>query len=144
MTEIQVLITGDADLLPTQGNPGDAGYDLRSAEDISIAAGEVRVVKTGIKLAIPSGFVGLVHPRSGLAVKNGVTVLNTPGTIDSGYRGEIMVPLINHSQQPFVISRGDRIAQIIFQTYEEAKFVSVTELPDSQRGQAGFGSTGVK
>lgn len=144
MTQIEVLITAESDLMPTIGNPGDAGYDLRSSGDIVIEPGKRALVPTGIRVAIPSGFVGLVHPRSGVAINSGVTVLNAPGTIDSGYRGEIMVPLINHSDQPFSISRGDRIAQIVFQRFESVRFVSVTELPGSHRGSQGFGSTGVK
>ena len=144
MTQIEVLINSDPDLLPTLGNPGDAGYDLRAAVDIVLEAGDRALVPTGVRIAIPNGYVGLVHPRSGLAVKNGITVLNAPGTIDSGYRGEIMVPLINHSREQFSISRGDRIAQIIFQAYEQVRFIAVAELPGSQRGSQGFGSTGVK
>ena len=144
MTQIEVLINSDPDLLPTLGNPGDAGYDLRAAVDIVLEAGDRALVPTSVRIAIPNGYVGLVHPRSGLAVKNGITVLNAPGTIDSGYRGEIMVPLINHSREQFSISRGDRIAQIIFQAYEQVRFITVAELPGSQRGSQGFGSTGVK
>lgn len=144
MTQIEVLINSDPDLLPTLGNPGDAGYDLRAAVDVVLEPGDRALVPTGVRIAIPNGYVGLVHPRSGLAVKNGITVLNAPGTIDSGYRGEIMVPLINHSREQFSISRGDRIAQIIFQAYEQVRFIAVAELPGSQRGSQGFGSTGVK
>jgi len=144
MTQIEVLINSDPDLLPTLGNAGDAGYDLRAAIDIVLEPGDRALVPTGVRIAIPNGYVGLVHPRSGLAVKNGITVLNAPGTIDSGYRGEIMVPLINHSREQFSISRGDRIAQIIFQAYEQVRFIAVAELPGSQRGSQGFGSTGVK
>ena len=144
MTQIEVLINSDPDLLPTLGNAGDAGYDLRAAIDIVLEPGDRALVPTGVRIAIPNGYVGLVHPRSGLAVKNGITVLNAPGTIDSGYRGEIMVPLINHSREQFSISRGYRIAQIIFQAYEQVRFITVAELPGSQRGSQGFGSTGVK
>lgn len=144
MEQIEVLITCDPELMPTIGNPGDAGYDLRSAINAELAPGERLLVPTGVKIALPNGYVGLVHPRSGLAVKSGITVLNAPGTIDSGYRGEIMIPLINHSDESFVISRLDRIAQIVFQKFEEVKFVSVAELPGSLRGTQGFGSTGVK
>jgi len=126
------------------GNPGDAGYDLRSTIDISIEAGQRALIPTGVSIALPAGFVALVHPRSGLAAKYGVTVLNAPGTVDAGYRGEIAVTLINHGQETFEVKRGDRIAQIIFQKFETVNFVSVTELPGSQRGNAGFGSTGVK
>ena len=144
MTQIQVLISAPSELIPTMGNPGDAGYDLRSAIEMNLEPGERFLVPTGVKVAIPSGYVGLVHPRSGLAIKSGITVLNAPGTIDSGYRGEIMVPLINHSTEVFEIKKGDRIAQIIFQSYEQVSFAEVSELPGSLRGDAGFGSTGVK
>ena len=143
MTQIQILITCDPELMPVMGNPGDAGYDLKSSVDTQIQPRERALVQTGVRIAIPNGYVGLVHPRSGLAVKYGITVLNSPGTIDSGYRGEIMVPLINHSDTSFVINRGDRIAQIIFQAYEEVSFVQVAELPGTLRGNQGFGSTGV-
>lgn len=144
MAQIEILITADSELMPTIGNSGDAGYDLRSAIDAEIPPGQRLLVPTGVHIAIPAGFVGLVHPRSGLAIKSGITVLNSPGTIDSGYRGEIMVPLINLSNESFRISRLDRIAQIVFQQYESAKFIPVTELPGSMRGSQGFGSTGVK
>jgi dUTP pyrophosphatase len=101
-------------------------------------------VPTGIQIALPDGYVGLVHPRSGLAVKHGITVLNTPGTIDSGYRGEIQVILLNTSDQEFVFERGERIAQLVIQNYEEAKFVEVDQLPGTERGEGGFGSSGRK
>ncbi|MEY4417918.1 MAG: dUTP diphosphatase [Actinomycetota bacterium] len=143
MEDFVVLIDAPEELMPTQGNPGDAGYDIRASEEQIIPAGEYRVVKTGIKIAMPSGYVAIVHPRSGLAAKNGITVLNSPGTIDAGYRGEIMVTLVNHSTTDFVVNRLDRIAQLIFQKFETAKFVVVDELPGSQRGTSGFGSTGV-
>ncbi len=144
MAQIEILITCDPELMPTIGNPGDAGHDLRSAIDAEILPGERLLVPTGVHIAIPAGYVGFVHPRSGLAIKSGITVLNAPGTIDSGYRGEIMVPLINHSNESFKISRLDRIAQIVFQQYESPKFIPVAELPGSMRGSQGFGSTGVK
>lgn len=144
MTSIDVLISCSEEFLPIMGNPGDAGYDLRSAADISIEAGQRVLIPTGVSIALPSGYVALVHPRSGLAAKHGVTVLNAPGTVDAGYRGEIAVTLINHGHETFEVKRGDRIAQIIFQKFETVNFVSVAELPGSQRGSAGFGSTGVK
>ena len=100
------------------------------------------LVPTGVKLAMPDGYVGLVHPRSGLAAKCGITVLNAPGTVDAGYRGEIMVTLLNTSDEDFQIEAGDRIAQLLFQKVERARFISVTELPESSRGATGFGSTG--
>lgn len=144
MTQIEVLIVGPEELIPTMGNPGDAGYDLRSAIDVVIPAGERTLIPTGIKIALPAGYVGLVHPRSGLAAKHGITVLNAPGTIDSGYRGEVAVTLINHSAEDFKVARLDRIAQLILQRYEQAVFVQVSDLPETQRGEQGFGSTGVK
>lgn len=144
MTTFEVLISCADEFLPTMGNPGDAGYDLRSSAAKVLRPGERALLPTGVSLALPQGFVGLVHPRSGLAAKHGVTVLNAPGTVDAGYRGEISVTLINHGAEDFTISIGDRIAQIVFQKFEVANFIQVSELPGSMRGTAGFGSTGVK
>ena len=134
----------DPDLpLPAYAHPGDAGADLVAAEDVELAPGERRLVHTGVAVALPAGFVGLVHPRSGLAVRLGVTVLNAPGTVDAGYRGEILVNLINHDPaSPVTIARGDRIAQLIVQRVERAVFHVVDELPDTARGAGGHGSTG--
>lgn len=129
--------------MPSYAHPGDAGADLYAAEDAVIAPGERRLVRTGVAVAIPDGFVGLVHPRSGLATKLGVTVLNAPGTVDAGYRGEILVNLINHDRtNEAKIVRGDRIAQLVVQRVERAHFHDVAELPDSERGTGGHGSTG--
>jgi dUTP pyrophosphatase len=144
MTTFEVLISCADEFLPTMGNPGDAGYDLRSSVAKVLKSGERALLPTGVSLALPQGYVGLVHPRSGLAANHGVTVLNAPGTVDAGYRGEISVTLINHGAEDFTISIGDRIAQIVFQKFEVASFIQVSELPDSMRGTAGFGSTGVK
>ena len=144
MTDFELLISCPEELMPTKGNPGDAGFDVRSAIDISIEPGERKLVPTGVSIAMPNGYVCLVHPRSGLALKSGITVLNAPGTIDAGYRGEIQVTLINHSDQTFDIKRLDRIAQLVFQKFEEPRLVVVETLPQSQRGASGFGSTGVK
>ncbi len=131
--------------LPTYTNPGDAGFDLRARIDCEIAPGERKVVPTGLGIAIPEGFVGLVHPRSGLAVKHGISMVNTPGTIDAGYRGEIQVILINHDlKESFKISRLDRIAQLVVQRVEQVEFDVVSELPESVRGSGGFGSSGVR
>jgi dUTP pyrophosphatase len=127
---------------PKYATAGDAGADLRSTKKISIAPGDRELVPTGVAIALPAGFVGLVHPRSGLALKHGVTVLNAPGTIDAGYRGEIMVTLYNSSHETFEIEVGDRIAQLLIQSVEHAKFIMVAKLPESNRGPAGFGSTG--
>ncbi len=129
--------------LPAYSHPGDAGADLVSAEDVEIAPGERALIGTGVAIALPDGYVGLVHPRSGLAARLGVTVLNAPGTIDAGYRGEIKVNLINHDRVSSAkISRGDRIAQLVVQRVERAHFIDVDELPDSSRGAGGHGSTG--
>jgi dUTP pyrophosphatase len=144
MTTFELLISCADEFLPAMGNPGDAGYDLRSSAAKVLRPGERALLPTGVSLALPQGFVGLVHPRSGLAAKHGVTVLNAPGTVDAGYRGEISVTLINHGAEDFTISIGDRIAQIVFQKFEVANFIQVSELPGSMRGTAGFGSTGVK
>jgi dUTP pyrophosphatase len=134
----------DPDLpLPAYAHPGDAGADLVAAEDVELAPGERKLVHTGVAVALPAGFVGLVHPRSGLAVRLGVTVLNAPGTVDAGYRGEILVNLINHDPATTVkIARGDRIAQLIVQRVERAVFHVVDELPNTVRGVGGHGSTG--
>lgn len=129
--------------LPAYAQPGDAGADLRSAVDITLAPGERAMVPTGIAIALPDGHAAFVHPRSGLAIKHGLSMVNTPGTIDAGYRGEIAVLLINHDpREPIDIKRGDRIAQLIVQKVEHAAFVEAAELPDSSRGSGGFGSTG--
>ncbi|WP_028463938.1 dUTP diphosphatase [Nesterenkonia alba] len=138
---IQLL---DPDLpLPRYARSDDAGADLLSAEDFTLQPGERRLVPTGIAIAIPAGWVGLVHPRSGLAVRHGVTLVNSPGTIDAGYRGEVKVPLVNTDRhQPVSFARGDRIAQLVIQRVEHAAFRPVEKLPDSERGESGFGSTG--
>jgi len=139
---LEVLLIAEPGFEPVYAKPGDAGCDLRSAEELVLKAGQRALVRTGVKIAMPDGYVGLVHPRSGLAVKHGITVLNAPGTIDAGYRGEIMVPLLNTSAEDFVISRGDRIAQLLFQRVEIARFIPVEVLPESSRGETGFGSSG--
>ena len=134
----------DPDLpLPSYAHPGDAGADLVAAEDAELAPGARQTVRTGIAVAIPVGHVGLVHPRSGLAARLGVTVLNAPGTVDAGYRGEILVILVNHDHHnPVKISRGDRIAQLVIQRVERAAFQVVDQLGDTARGAGGHGSTG--
>jgi dUTP pyrophosphatase len=142
---VQVLVTRlDPGMpLPAYAQPGDAGADLRSAVDVTLAPGERAMVPTGIAIALPDGHAAFVHPRSGLAIKHGLSMVNTPGTIDAGYRGEIAVLLINHDpREPIDIKRGDRIAQLIIQKVEHAAFVEAGELPDSSRGSGGFGSTG--
>jgi dUTP pyrophosphatase len=142
--KVPVLIVAEEGFEPFYAQPGDAGADLRSRIDAVVPANSRVLVPTGVSIALPAGFVGLVHPRSGLAHKHGITVLNAPGTVDSGYRGEISVNLFNTSDLDFEIARGDRIAQLVIQKYEEANFVKVERLPDSERGQAGHGSTGKK
>lgn len=132
-------------VLPSYARPGDAGMDLRSRVDMTLPAGERAMVPTGIAIAIPEGYVGLVHPRSGLAIRDGISMVNTPGTIDSGYRGEISVILINHDKsKAFEIKRGDRIAQLVIQRVESAELEVVELLPESERGSGGFGSSGLR
>lgn len=133
----------DPDLpLPRYARPGDAGADLYASEAVEIPPGKRCLVRTGVAIALPEGYVGLVHPRSGLAAAMGITVLNTPGTVDSGYRGEILVNLINHDCTTVKIARGDRIAQLIIQPVEMANFEVVEALSGSARGVDGHGSTG--
>lgn len=134
----------DPDLpLPNYAKGGDAGADVVSAIDLTLEPGERALVPTGISIAMPDGYVCLVHPRSGLAVKHGVSIVNAPGTVDAGYRGEIQIALINLDPKESVsFKRGDRIAQLVFQKVERATFVEVEELPGSGRGSGGFGSTG--
>ena len=145
MSSVQVLITRlDPELpLPRYAKGGDAGADIVSRIDITLAPGERALVPTGIAIALPDGYVALVHPRSGLAIKHGVTMVNAPGTVDAGYRGELQIILINHDKNESVsFKRGDRIAQLVIQKVERAEFVEVTDLPGSGRGTGGFGSTG--
>jgi dUTP pyrophosphatase len=139
---LEVLILAEPGFEPIYAQPGDAGADLRSTQDLTISASQRALVKTGVRLAMPNGMVGLVHPRSGLAAKYGITVLNSPGTIDAGYRGEIVVTLLNTSTVDFEIKKGDRIAQLLFQEVLRPAFIKVTTLPESARGESGFGSTG--
>jgi dUTP pyrophosphatase len=129
--------------LPMYAKGGDAGADIVSAVDITLAPGERALVPTGISIALPDGYVALVHPRSGLAIKHGVTMVNAPGTVDAGYRGELKLILINHDPSESVsFKRGDRVAQLVIQQVERAEFIEVQELPGSGRGTDGFGSTG--
>jgi dUTP pyrophosphatase len=144
MNEVPVLITASPGFEPVYAKPGDAGADLRSTVALTVPAGARVMVPTGVSIALPQGYVGLVHPRSGLAAKHGITVLNTPGTIDAGYRGEIMVILFNSSDSDFDVAVGDRIAQLLIQTVELARFVPVDTLPETERGETGFGSSGRK
>jgi dUTP pyrophosphatase len=138
---IEVLI--QAESVPAYAHPGDAGADLVSAEALTLAPGERRLVGTGVAIALPDGYAGFVVPRSGLAAKHGITVVNSPGTIDAGYRGELKVILLNtDSNVPYDIAVGDRIAQLIVMPVTRAQFVPVETLPGSHRGEGGFGSSG--
>jgi dUTP pyrophosphatase len=141
-----VVLRLDRDLpLPSYAHPGDAGADLITTVDLTLAPGERALVPTGIAIALPEGYVALVHPRSGLAARHGLSIVNTPGTIDAGYRGEIKVLLVNHDPVEAVpLRRGDRIAQLVFQRFERAVFTEVDALPESVRGIGGYGSTGVQ
>jgi dUTP pyrophosphatase len=134
----------DPDLpLPAYAHPGDAGADLVTAVDVTLQPGERALVPTGIAMAVPDGYVALVHPRSGLAARHGLSIVNTPGTIDAGYRGEVKVLLVNlDPREPVELRRGDRVAQLVFQRVEQAAFAEVEVLPESVRGQGGYGSTG--
>lgn len=128
---------------PSYAHPGDAGADLRAREDVVLQPGERKLVPTGVAIALPEGFVALIHPRSGLATRHGLTIVNAPGTVDAGYRGEIAVTLLNtDATQPIELHRGDRIAQMVIQRVEYAQFIPVNELSGSVRGTGGFGSTG--
>ena len=129
--------------LPAYAYPGDAGADLTAAEDVELGPGERALVRTGLAIALPAGYAAFVHPRSGLAARHGVTIVNAPGTVDAGYRGEIKVTLLNTDQEHAVsLRRGDRIAQLVIQRVERAVFHEVAVLPGSSRGEGGFGSTG--
>ena len=134
----------DPDLpLPARAHRGDAGLDLFAAAEVRLEPGQRAVVPTGIAIALPDGYAAFVHPRSGLAVRAGVGVVNAPGTVDAGYRGEIKVLLINHdTTEPVRLRRGDRIAQLVIQRVEKARFHEVQLLPGSARGEGGYGSTG--
>jgi dUTP pyrophosphatase len=142
---VEVLIRRlDPDLpLPSYAHPGDAGADLATAVDVELAPGERAMVPTGVAVALPAGYAAFVHPRSGLAARAGVGIVNAPGTVDAGYRGEIKVLLVNHDpQEPVRLRRGDRVAQLVVQRVEHARFCEVDTLPGSARGEGGYGSTG--
>jgi dUTP pyrophosphatase len=140
--ELKRLPHGDGLDLPHYATDGAAGMDVLSAEDIVIAPGARHAVATGLALAIPQGYEIQVRPRSGLALKHGITVPNTPGTIDSDYRGELKIIMINHGVEDFAISRGDRVAQLVLAPVTQARWVEVDELDATERGEGGFGSTG--
>ena len=142
MTEtVEVLFRGDT--VPGYAHPGDAGADLVSTDDLVLEPGQRATVGTGVAIALPDGFVAFVVPRSGLAAKHGITIVNSPGTVDAGYRGEIRVTLLNtDTRESYAISAGDRIAQLIVMPVSRARFIPVERLPGSDRGEGGFGSTG--
>ncbi len=141
---VEVLVQRLDDVpIPAYAHPGDAGADLVTTVDVTLQPGERAVVPTGISLALPDGYVALVHPRSGLAARCGLSIVNAPGTVDAGYRGEVKVVLVNlDPNEPVILSRGDRIAQLVFQQVARARFVEVDSLPGSDRGVGGHGSTG--
>ena len=145
MSQLNVLIkrVDPSVPLPTYAKAGDAGADLVTTKDFTLAPGERALIPTGISIALPDGYVALVHPRSGLAIKDGVTMVNAPGTVDAAFRGELQCIMINHDpEQSVTFKRGDRIAQLVFQKVEHANFIEVESLPGSGRGGGGFGSTG--
>ncbi|WP_062202586.1 dUTP diphosphatase [Demequina salsinemoris] len=147
MTDVDVLLsTTSPDVpIPAYSHPGDAGADLTTRVALTLGPGERATVPTGVRIALPDGYVALVHPRSGLASRHGVTVVNAPGTVDAGYRGEVAVTLLNTDATAAVqFEVGDRIAQLVIQRVERARFVEVEHLPGSHRGEGGFGSTGVE
>ncbi|HEY2645314.1 MAG TPA: dUTP diphosphatase [Galbitalea sp.] len=138
---VEVLISSGQ--IPEYSHPGDAGADLHAAEAVELVPGQRATVGTGVSIALPDGYVAFVVPRSGLAAKHGITIVNSPGTVDAGYRGEIRVTLLNtDASETYRIAVGDRIAQIIVQPVARAHFIAVDHLPGSHRGEAGFGSTG--
>jgi dUTP pyrophosphatase len=140
---VEVLIASGT--LPAYSHPGDAGADLVAAETAHLAPGERATVGTGVSIALPDGYAAFVVPRSGLAARHGITIVNSPGTVDAGYRGEIRVTLLNTDRsEPYSIAIGDRIAQLIVAPVSRARFIQVESLPGSHRGEAGFGSTGYR
>ena len=142
---INLSLVANDNHLPVYAQPGDAGADLKSTESLTLHPGQRALVATGVSIALPEGYVAFVVPRSGLAAKHGISIVNSPGTIDAGYRGEIKVALINLDQsEPFEVLEGDRIAQLIVMPVSTANFVQVHSLPESVRGVDGFGSTGVR
>ena len=143
VTEVLLQRLDDGVPVPSYAHPGDAGADLVTAVDVELGPGERAVVPTGLAIALPDGFAAFVHPRSGLATRHGLTVVNAPGTVDAGYRGEIKVTLLNTDRtESLVLRRGDRVAQLVVQRVERVRFVEAERLPGSHRGAGGFGSTG--
>lgn len=146
MSSVQVLVTRlhPSVPLPKYGKPGDAGADIATRIDFTLQPGERALIPTGLSIALPNGYAAFVHPRSGLAIKHGVSMVNTPGTVDAAYRGELQIILINHDpKNAITFAKGDRIAQLVIQKVESANFVEVESLPGTERGVGGFGSTGM-
>ncbi|WP_010678368.1 dUTP diphosphatase [Bacillus timonensis] len=141
--KLKVMLLHEEAKLPLQANPGDAGFDLFSAEEKTIKPGEAALIKTGIKMELPPGTEAQVRPRSGLALKHSVTVLNSPGTIDEGYRGEVAVILINHGKDDFVVEKQMRIAQMVIAEVAQVNLLQVEDVAASERGEGGFGSSGI-
>ena len=139
----KVLRSDPAAQLPAYAHPGDAGMDVRSVENVTLAPGARALVRTGLVLMLPPDAEAQVRPRSGLALKHGVTVLNTPGTIDAGYRGEVGVILVNHGTEPFAVEKGMKVAQLVVAPVAQAAVVEVAEVDETERGAGGFGSSGV-
>ncbi len=138
------MLEGDEDLAPRRAHADDAGFDVRANAEFAVPPGEARMISTGLYLELPSGFEAQIRPRSGLAWRHSLTMLNSPGTIDAGYRGEVIVPLFNAGKEAFTIARGDRIAQMVVQKLPEVVLTPVTELTETLRGDRGFGSTGTR
>jgi len=143
MTTVKITTCKENAIIPSYAKKGDAGVDLSSTECYSVKPGERVLVSTGLKIALPDGYEAQVRPRSGLALKHGISLVNSPGTIDAGYRGEVGVILINHGQETFEIDKGMRIAQMVVQKVEQVTFEHVDDLDESERGEGGFGHSGV-
>lgn len=144
MLNVQITKCKENAIIPKYAKDGDAGVDLRSTEKYVLKPGERTLVSTGLKIAVPEGYEAQIRPRSGLAIKNGISLVNTPGTIDAGYRGEIGVIVINHGQEEFVIEEGMRICQMVINKFEHVTFEEVTELDKTERGEGGFGHSGTE
>ncbi len=142
MVNVKITKIKDNAIIPAYAKAGDAGVDLCSTEEYELAPGERKLISTGIKIALPEGHEAQVRPRSGLAIKHGISIVNTPGTIDAGYRGEIGIILINHGQEPFKVESGMRIAQMVINQIEHAEFEEVDALDETERGEGGFGHSG--
>jgi dUTP pyrophosphatase len=142
MVQVKIKKIKESAILPKYAHEGDAGVDLYSTKEYALKPGERTLVSTGISIAIPLGYEAQVRPKSGLALKHGISIVNTPGTIDAGYRGEIGVIIINHGQEDYTIEKGKKVAQMVFNKIEAVNFEEVEDLDDTTRGEGGFGSTG--